>query len=537
MNFGKMTLILAACAALVGQAHADPACENLKQLQLPDTIIAVAESHPAGTEEFAGRGMPGVGPTSVKYAMPAYCRVTGSIHPTADSDIRFEVWMPVQGWNHRYQQVGNAGLAGAIQLMSMVNPLQQGWAVAGTDDGHTSMNDAHWALGHPEKVIDFGYRAVHLTALRAQAIVQAFYRTKAAHRYFIGCSDGGRESLMEAQRYPDDFDGFLAGSPARDMPGLMTAAVYGARVAASLGSARLSAAQMQFVVKRELQQCDALDGLRDGVIAEPHRCRFDPGQLVCRNSKDGAGVASGACLTPAQAAAIRKVYDGPRDPRSGQPFAYGFADTVGTPVPALGVDSLPDTLGRQFYGYLVYGNPDIDPATLDLRKAENDARSKLADILDPARTDLRPLRVAGKKLIQYHGWADPVISAESSLAYFEAVQRTDGDTRDFYRLFMVPGMGHCGGGVGPTWLTAPAVSHDAAHDAVLALTRWVETGVAPDQIIATEFAGPVTNLIVGPAAGTPVKSTRPVCAYPRVARYRGHGRSSDASSFECASSP
>lgn len=514
-----------------GMARADSACENLKRLKLTDTTITVAESHPGGIEQFEQRGAPGMAalpPTQAQ--LPAYCRVAGSIHPTPDSDIRFEVWLPAQGWNHRYQQVGNGGLAGSVPVASLIAPLQQGWAVAGTDDGHVgeSMDDARWALGHPQKVIDYGYRAVHLTALRAQAIVKAFYRAKAAHAYFIGCSDGGRESLMEAQRYPSDFDGFVAGAPARDLTALEMSATWRNQVAAALGTQRLSPSLMQAVVERELAQCDALDGVKDGVIANPHRCQFDPHQLVCQSGQ------SGSCLTSAQADAIQKVYDGPHNPKTGKSIAAGYVDTVGTEVPALGSNARPDQLSKQFFGNIVYGDPNIDPLTFDLVKTERETRARIDAITSPLSADLGKLRSTGKKLIQYHGWSDPLISAETSLEYFKAVQDAMGDTQDFYRLFMVPGMGHCGGGVGPAWIAGAAVAPDAQHDVVRALTHWVEDGVAPDQIVATEFASAGTNPMAGPDAGTAVKSTRPVCSYPRVAKYKGQGSTSEAANFECA---
>ena len=527
-----MLAALLVVATLPHSVHAETACEHLKTLRLPDTTIAVAESHAAGVESFDFQGPPSVQAAPVQATVPAYCRVAGSIHPTADSDIRFELWMPAQGWNHRYEQVGNGGLAGAILRTTLIEPLQQHWAVAGTDDGHvgSSMSDGRWALGHPEKITDYGYRAVHLTAQRSQAIVHAYYGAKAAHRYFVGCSDGGRESLMEAQRYPGDFDGFVAGAPAQNIPSLVVGQVYRAQTAQALGPNRLSDAQMHFVIERELAHCDSLDGLKDGLIADPRRCDFDPRELVC-----GAPAAGEACLSSAQAEAIRKVYNGPHDSAAGTPLAYGYADTVGTEVPALRSGAPPDAMGQQFFGNLVYGNPSLDPTTLDLTRAAHDAHERLGSMLDPSSPDLHGIKDSGKKIIQFHGWADPAVPAQLSLAYFESVQKALGDTREFYRLFMVPGMGHCGGGIGPSWLTGNAVPHDNEHDVVLALSHWVEDGVAPNQIIATEFDGPVPDPLNGPPAGTPIRSQRPVCAYPKVSQYTGHGATTVAESFRCGS--
>lgn len=527
-----LTAALVLLGSLTHAARAETACEHLKSLRLPDTKITVAESHAAAVEAFDFQGPPGMQAGPVKASMPAYCRVTGSIRPTPDSDIRFELWMPAQDWNHRYEQVGNGGLAGSILRTTMIGPLQQHWAVAATDDGHvgSGMSDGRWALGHPEKIVDFGYRAVHLTAQRSQEIVRAYYGAKAAHRYFIGCSDGGRESLMEAQRYPEDFDGFVAGAPAQDVPAITIGQVYRAQVVQALGADRLNDAQMHFVIGRELARCDALDGLKDGLIADPRRCNFDPKELIC-----GAPAASDGCLSAAQAEAIRKIYDGPHDSATGTPLAYGYADTVGTEVPALRSGAPPDAMGQQFFGNLVYGNPSLDPATLDLTRAGHDAHERLGPMLDPSSSDLHGIKDSGKKIIQYHGWADPAIPAQLSLAYFQSVQTALGDTQEFYRLFMVPGMGHCGGGVGPSWLMGNGVSHDSQHDVVLALSHWVEDGVAPDQIIATEFDRPVSDPLNGPPAGTPIRSERPICAYPKTAQYTGHGSTTAAESFRCGS--
>ena len=526
------TWMLAALAGCIGTCgHAETECADLRRLKLRDTVITGAQLHAGGAEQFVVRGPPGVAIPPLTAQLPTYCRVTASIRPTRDSDIRFELWLPQQNWNHRYQQVGNGGLAGAIPITSLIEPLQSGWAVAGTDDGHVGadMADGRWALGHPEKIVDYGHRAVHLTAQRAQAIIASYYRARAAHAYFVGCSDGGRESLMEAQRYPDDFDGFVAGAPAVDTLSLQIGGAFRAQTAQALGDMRLNPAQAALVRDRALAECDGLDGVRDGVIAEPRRCTFKPQSLLCQPA------ATASCLSAVQVSALQQIVGDAHAAGSDKRLAFGMADTVGTAAAAnvLLAGSTANPLAAQVFGNLLYGRPDIELLNLDLEKTSQDAAAGLAGVLNPSSAELQRVRRAGKKIIQYHGWWDPLIPAASSLDYFGRVQRALGDTQDFYRLFMVPGMGHCGGGVGASWIMGAGVQHDAEHDAVAALTRWVEQGVAPDRIIATEFSSEALDPISGPAPGTPVKSTRPVCAYPKTALYAGAGDTADAGNFSC----
>lgn len=529
MHIRGTTYALLIAAALFQQAHAESACESLKNLRLADTTVTVAEAHAAGVSEFAVSGPPGMRIPPTKANLPAYCRVAGKIHPTVDSDISFELWLPIEGWNHRYQQIGNGGLAGSVPLASMISPVQQGWAIAATDDGHvgTSMSDGHWALGHPEKIVDYGYRAVHLTAQRAQEIIRAFYQAKAAHRYFVGCSDGGRESLMEAQRYPADFDGFLAGAPASDVVGHAARSVQIVQAGAALGANQLSAAQSKLIGVKALEQCDAQDGVTDGVLRDPALCHLKLQELLCPAEK------ADTCLTQPQIDAVQGFYNDIWDPKSGRTLAYGYWSTLGTAVPSLSPQNPMVGVSQQVLANMVYGDPNLDLRSLDLFKVYEDTQVKIGAIVDPLSTDLRAARRSGKKIIQYHGWSDPLIPAEYSVAYFSAVQKSAGDTQDFYRLFLAPGMGHCGGGVGPTWIQGSAVAHDAEHDAVLALERWVEKGIAPDKIIATEFVDPGMDPLNGPAAGTAIRSTRPICPYPQVAVYDGHGDVMRAASFAC----
>jgi hypothetical protein len=506
---------------------ADP-CEELSNLRLEDTVISLAKTMPAGP--FETEGLVPDGP-KYHFDLPSYCRVAGSIHPTSDSDIKFEVWMPASGWNGRYRQLGNGGLAGLISYGGLAGTLLQGAAAAATDDGHVSQNllDAEWAVGHPEKLKDYGDRAVHLTAQIGQALVRAYYSRPASHTYFLGCSDGGRESLMEAQRYPEDFEGYLAGAPA-DLVNYNINHINVVRALRTLpADQQLGPAQLKALSSKVLERCDALDGVKDGVLRDPRECKFDPGDMLCN-----AGENRDSCLTPSQAKAIKQIYDA-KDAKTEAQIANGFSGTLGTeyvtwPGMLAGAESAIPRISTLFYD-----DPNFDPTTLDLAKVARDTAARIAPI-DP---DLSQARSLGRKIIVFHGWADPDVSAHDSLAYFDAVTKRMGPSLgDFYRFFLVPGMPHCMGqpGLGANEigaagvLTAPFA--DAEHDWTLALERWVEQGKAPDRMIATEFDNPAT---AGPSVQMTgrIKSTRPVCVYPKRAVYRGSGSQSDAASFSC----
>jgi feruloyl esterase len=504
---------------------------------LPNTTITEARTIPTGDVKIR---LPV--PVEATARLPAHCRVTGSIRPTSDSDIRFEIWLPASGWNHRYQQVGNGGLAGSIPQFAMVGPLLGGYATAGTDDGHESTQgfDAGWAVGHPEKLIDYGYRAVHLTAQVGEALVQAYYDERARHTYFIGCSDGGRESLMEAQRFPQDFDGYLVGAPGIDIPNNEVGHLHVWQELHSLGpDGQLTAAQLATLSAKGLERCDALDGLKDGQLRDPRQCAFKATEAICSSSSGGS------CLTAAQARAVQSIYDGARDSTTGQQLTPGDFGTLGTevvtwPVIFLATPSGPALISatNEVISTLLYANPKLDMVTVNVAQAARDAKRKLAPIINSDNPDLRVARSTGRKILQYHGWADPNVRPQYSIEYFEAVQRFLGsDTKDFYRLFMVPGMAHCSGGVGPTSLSGVArnpVPHDPEHDWISALEHWVEDGIAPEQMVATEFKldRPLAPLTPTPP-GTPIKRTRPLCPYPRVAVYQGTGDPDNAASFRC----
>lgn len=407
-------------------------CRGLLAKSLPGTTLSVVSRITAGTLRAPD------GPAAVRYAdLPAFCRVVGIIHPTADSHIRFELWLP-ERWNGRFLQVGNGGFGGAIEYEGLALGLRQGFAVASTDDGHESLSDsqAAWALGHPEKIVDFGYRAVHLTASVSRTIIGAYYRRRAARAYFSGCSDGGREGLMEVQRYPGDFDGWVIGAPAGDWTRLM----------------------VRFL--RTLQSASS----------------------PATTAADGHG-------------AITERY------------AAGF------------------------FRYFVYGDPRLDLRNLSLPQAALDAREKVGPTLDALDPDLMAVRASGKKIIEYQGSADPIVPPVYSIAYYRAVERyVGGDIAGFYRLFMVPGMGHCHGGTGPNVFgqaLIPGAAFDPEHHAVAALIAWVEQGRAPERLVATKFRDD------DPRLG--VQRTGVLCPYPRTAAAEHPGISRDAGVPVCTS--
>lgn len=531
--------ILRCSAALLfflftGVATAQQVCEQLSSLKLPHTSITSAAAIPAGN-------VPGGPGGSTPNQAPARCVVKAVARPTTDSEIKFEVWLPETGWNGRYQQAGNGGWAGAIPVASLAAAVRRGFAAAGTDDGHEAgpLGGAAWAVGHPEKLIDFGHRAVHETAVNAKAITRAYYGKDATQNYFFGCSDGGREALMEAQRYPEDFNGIIAGAPAYDWSHHFTGFIWNEQALLKDAASTIPPAKLPAIEKAALAACDALDGVRDGLVEDPRVCRFDPVVLTCQGA-DGPD-----CLTAPQVAALSRIYEGPKNPRTGKQIYPGYSpgteaapgSWTGWIVMAATDKAIQFYFGNSFFGQAVFEDPKWDFRTLNFDSDVELADRKAGIHLNSANPDLRSFRAHGGKMITYHGWGDAAIAPLSSIEYYENVRtfltrypdaRNSGSpaVEDFYRLFMVPGMGHCGGGYGPNSFgnAGTPASLDPEHDVLAALERWVEEGVAPERLIGT-----------GKVVGDPSKKlTRPLCPYPQVARYKGTGDPNDAASFSCA---
>ena len=475
------------------------ACEALAGLKLPQVAITEAVT------------------VAARSPLPAYCKILASAHPTNDSDIRFEVAIPEEGaWNGRYLQVGNGGFAGVIPERAILSGLAQGYAVAGTDDGHQSTinTDASWALGHPEKQIDFGYRALKETTDAAKAIIQSYRGSAPRYSYFQGCSDGGREALMEAQRYPRDFDGIIAGDPANNWTHLLAGAAWDYQALTATQASFLTMEKLKLVEAEAVKRC----GDQDGVIEDPLSCRFKPEKLLCH------GGDSPSCLTGAQLAAVRKIYDGPRNPRTKEKIISGFSpggegepNGWGRWIAGEAGDakqSLIYQFGSNFFRYVVRDEPDFDIGRVNFDSDIAAADAKFSPVFASHDPDLSAFRNRGGKLIQYHGWADPAIPALDSVDYYRSVQKKMGATADFYRLFLAPGMLHCGGGPGPNAIAA-----------LPALAAWVEHNKAPDFLVATKYQND------DPAA--PMLRQRPLCSFPARAQWDGQGDRSKLESYRC----
>lgn len=531
-----LTAFLLTSAAFSGNPALAASCVSLADLKLPNTTLTMAQPEAVGA--FVPPGLAaGAKPVPV-----AFCRVAGSIKPTSDSDIRFEVWLPQAGWTGRYESVGNGGFAGAIPLGAMVRPLIGGSAVAGTDDGHeaSANTQAEWALGHPEKIIDFGYRAVHLTAVISKMITAAFYGTKPKHSYFIGCSTGGREALAEAQRYPMDFDGIAAGDPANQYVNQHAGDAANMKTYLASQEGYISPSDVQRIGSAITEQCDAVDGVKDGLINDPRQCRINLASLP---------------LTSAQLKTYQALHDGPETSSGkrifpGMPFgseAVGWTQYFAGPNWAEAhAKARRGIMANETFANLVYRDPKWDFMSFDPDKGPADAKKTLGNIMDATDPNFTGFKAHGGKLISYHGWADSDITPFATLSYYNTVVAAQGraggnatagarqssngsalgKTQAFYRLFMVPGMGHCGGGPGPNQFGQTGGDGAADHDVVAALEQWVEKGVAPTKIIATKY--------VDNDRTKDVQMTRPLCMYPSAARYKGTGDTNDASNYVCA---
>jgi feruloyl esterase len=440
--------------------------------------------------------------------LPAHCRVRGVVSPS----IRFEVWLPLaDAWNGRFQAVGGGGLAGVISYSAMVRALDGGYATASTDTGHVSP-DVEW-LGDAGLLRDYGYRAIHEVTAKTKAVIAGYYGRPADYDYFNGCSTGGRQGLMEAQRFPDDYDGIVSGAPVNFFVATHYTQLWMALAAKEASDESiLSAADLDLVRAAALVQCDATDGVADGVIENPLACDFDPGVLQC------SGTEPTQCLRDDQVLALRKIYSGPTDPRTGARLHPGFmpsGETEWNVVTDVGLVEIP----REYFTRSVMKDPSWDWRTFDFAEDVDAASQTTAEILDATNPDLTAFESRGSKLIVYHGWNDQVIPPEGSIDYYRSVEnalaarstRTSPETRDFYRLFMVPGMAHCRGGAGTS-----------EFDMQKAIEAWVERGIAPDRIEASRREdGTVTR-------------TRPLCPYPQTARYDGTGDTNDTANFVCA---
>ena len=493
--------MIALSIGLAAEASA-ASCESLASLSLPETTITMAQVVAPGA--FAAPGGAESPGANAFAKLPSFCRVAATLKPTSDSDIKVEVWLP-SGWNGKLQAVGNGGWAGAISYPAMAEALARGYATASTDTGHVGGRGT-FALGHPEKFIDFAYRSEHEMTVKAKAIVAAFYGNAPKYSYWNGCSTGGRQGLAEAQRYPDDFDGIIAGAQANPRTRLGAWHLTIGSAVLKDAAAFIPASKYPVIHRAVLAACDAADGLKDGLLNDPPRCHFDPAMLTCKGA-DGPD-----CLTPRQVEAA-KIIMSPVKTSRGEEIFPGYAPGTELGWGALLGGPEPTAVTLDHYKYVVFKDPNWDWRTFDLERDLAIAEKVDKGTINAIDPHLTPFTSRGGKLLMYHGWTDQMVGPGTSITYYDSVIKALGGpskTMASVRLFMVPGMGHCRGGEGPN-----------TFDMVAALEQWVEQGKAPDHILASH----ATNGVVD--------RTRPLCPYPQLATYKGSGSVDEAASFTC----
>jgi feruloyl esterase len=518
--------LLAACmtacavaAALAQNGRGDDAdrCERLRRLSLPDTTIRSAVAVDPGP--FMPPDPSKIGPwyTNALHTMvgadppaivPAFCRVDVVVTPTPASNIGIEVWLPSpSAWNGKLLGTGNGGSGGAIVYPSLMAGVAHGYATANTDLGTGAANVSDYTFGirHPELVTDYAYRATHVMTTTARAIISAYYDSAPRFSYFSGCSTGGHQGLVEAARYPDDYDGIVAGDPDTSIEGTFAGAWQYAAIHNEPG-AYFPASKLPMIRRAVLAACDALDGLTDGVVDDPRRCHFDISTLQCKSGD------AEDCFTAAQVSALARIYEGIRNPRTGRIVFPGIEPgTEGGPLGLEPLLTMPPAAGQPPHVGLARWARSWNGPGFDWDRDFGAVVEELGPQLS-ARADLTAFARHGK-LLMYSGWADPAEPPREIVAYFDAVQKQSG-SGSFSRLFMVPGMYHCAGG-----------ANIGYFDSLLAIAQWVESGAAPDRLIGARVENGV------------VTRTRPVCAYPQVARWTGEGSSDRAENFRCVNAP
>lgn len=478
-------------------------CGDLMNLELERAAITSAEAVAAGVfQPPAGPGGPPARANArPREPIPAHCRVKMVLRPTSDSNINVELWLPNENWNGKLLAVGNGGWAGAIQgYGDMQDALRRGYATVATDTGHSAADGqaGMFALGHPEKIVDFAFRAVHDMTVKAKRVIAEVYEEPLEYSYFKGCSTGGRQAVMAAQRYPGDFDGIIAGALANRHIHMHTAGAYRSIELARHPERALTEEKAKLVNDAVMAKCDTLG---EGFLNNPRQCSFDFKALAC-----GASGASDACLTSGELASVETFYGGLHN-SEGELIFSGQA--LGNPIPALASsDEAPNPFAFDSIRILGFQDADYDWRTFDLDRdmPRIDAAAGFIDAVNP---DLRAFEAHGGKLLLYAGWRDTGITPENTVYYYESVLAEMGpEQSDWLRLFLVPGMGHCGGGPGLN-----------TFDSITALERWREQGNAPEQMLGQN-----------PESGL----QRPLCPYPRYANYDGSGEIKDAANWSCA---
>jgi feruloyl esterase len=472
---------------LPGTAMAASPCEDLTKLKLVNATITGASVVPEGpAPKVGGFGAPPGGLPQPN--IPAHCSVQLDLTPTSDSLIKMELWLPTENWNGKFMGVGNGFFAGSIQgkMHDMPEALRLGYTTAGTDTGHQEQG-GNWAIGHPEKMIDFAYRSTHEMTVKAKEIIKAFYNRNAEYSYFKGCSTGGRQALMEAQRYPDDYDGIIAGSCANRHIHMWTSSIAQSVDLYRHPERNLPTKKASLVNQLVMNTCDTLG---EGFLNNPHQCVVDFSKLLCAGNKD-----DDTCLTAEQLKTVDTFYNGVKNSKGELIFS---GQALGNPIPPqLGTNQGPGALNVLFDIVLIaFNDPDLDWRKFDLDR-DLPLIDKAVGYVDAVDPDLSRFKASGGKLLLTHGWSDTGITPETTIWYYENVLDKMGkDQSDWIRLFLAPGMGHCGGG--------PGVNN---FDSIGTLEKWVEKGIAPDQIMGFGRDG----------------LTRPLCPYPQYAEYKGTG--------------
>ncbi len=502
-----LTMVAATCAVAFVKPAAAASCDNVASLVLENGEITSATLVAAGAFVPPGGAFAGGPPGAASFkTLPAFCRVTATVTPTPDSDIKVEVWMPAENWNGKLVGIGNGIWAGTISYSGMAEPVALGYAAAATDTGHVGTGmDAKFAVGHPEKLVDFGYRAVHEMTVKAKAVIAFYYGQKARRSLWVSCSTGGRQGLMEAYHYPEDYDGISAMAPANPMVGLMIGELWTGYAAMKDDESRLSRPKLMAVHKAFIAACDAKDGLQDSIVGDPAQCGFDPGVIQCKD-KDADD-----CLTAPQVRTMREIYSGAKNPRTGEQIFAGFSPGSEEQLAMLVMGKEPFPVATSYFRDLVFANPQWDFKTFDYDKDLAASLKAASSIIDVPSNGFDKFFAGGGKLLISHGWSDGLIPAANTAAFYRSMtaKMDPKVVSNSVRLFMIPGMGHCGGGDGPSVTNMLAV-----------IDEWTEKGKAPDSIIARR-----------PPNEKPM--SRPLCPYPQLAKYKGDGSTDDADNFAC----
>ncbi|WP_157694901.1 tannase/feruloyl esterase family alpha/beta hydrolase [Caballeronia fortuita] len=489
-------------------------CSSLPGTSIADTTFTAAEAIPAGDYTTpAGKTVAG---------LPAFCRLAATIKPTAESDIKVELWMPTD-WNGKFLGTGNGGAGGVIQYDAMAIGLRRGFAVANTDMG-TSPDGVSAVVGKMERIVDYGYRSTHLMTTMSKAMLKQFYSTDPTRSYFYGCSTGGAQGVQEALKFPQDYDGIVVGAMGHNRVPAHVAGLWAYVATQHDMTTYLTAAKRKLWADKVMDSCDALDGLRDGVIGRPDKCAVDPSVLQCA-AGDGPD-----CLSAGQVGALRKIYAGPTHSVTGEHLYPGFLRGTELSFPAEVPSATAVSGGGNFPFQWIWGL-NWNWRSFDFGRDVDVMRNTLNFAVDATSGDLTAFNARGGKMMMFQGLADPIAAPGETLNYLNTVEKTmPGQSDKFVRLFNAPGMGHCGGGVGPNvfgnfQVGFPEHPNDPTQDLLAAMEQWVENGRAPTQITATKY---VNSQPTGP-----VERTMPLCAWPKVSKYKGTGDVNSAASFDC----